>query len=56
VTRGADERVDVTEINEAFASGVTEVLYELQRTVGRYGLITMCCGFGLGTGNLLERA
>jgi acetyl-CoA C-acetyltransferase len=83
--------VDVTEINEAFASVVlawaqelgpdlakvnpnggaislghplggtgcflvTKALYELARTNGRYGLVTMCCGGGLGTGTLLERA
>ena len=87
---GIDD-VDVTEINEAFASVVlswantvgadltkvnpnggaialghplgatggflvTKALGELQRTGGRYGLITMCCGGGLGTGTLIERA
>ncbi len=34
---------------------VTKALYELQRIDGRYGLVTMCCGGGLGTGTLLER-
>jgi acetyl-CoA C-acetyltransferase len=34
---------------------VTKALYELQRTGGRYGLISMCCGGGLGTGTLIER-
>ncbi|MGE3327219.1 MAG: steroid 3-ketoacyl-CoA thiolase, partial [Acidimicrobiia bacterium] len=29
---------------------VTKALYELDRTGGRYGLISMCCGGGLGTG------
>ncbi len=29
---------------------------ELERTGGRLGLVTMCCGGGLGTGTLLERA
>jgi acetyl-CoA C-acetyltransferase len=82
--------IDVTEINEAFASVVlawaqelapdlakvnpnggaislghplggtgcflaTKALYELARANGRYGLVTMCCGGGLGTGTLLER-
>jgi acetyl-CoA C-acetyltransferase len=82
--------IDLTEINEAFASVVlawaqeldadmakvnpnggaialghplggtgcflvTKALYELERTSGRYGLVTMCCGGGLGTGTLLER-
>jgi acetyl-CoA C-acetyltransferase len=28
---------------------------ELRRTGGRYGLVTMCCGGGLGTGTLFER-
>jgi acetyl-CoA C-acetyltransferase len=81
--------VDVTEINEAFASVVlawaqeleadmdtvnpnggaislghplgatgcflvTKAVHELQRSGGRYGLVTMCCGGGLGTGTLLE--
>jgi len=82
--------IDVTEINEAFASVVlawaaelhpdlekvnpnggaialghplggtgaflvTKALHELERTNGRYGLITMCCGGGLGTGTIIER-
>jgi len=34
---------------------ITKALYELERTGGRYGLITMCCGGGLGTGTLIER-
>jgi acetyl-CoA C-acetyltransferase len=34
---------------------VTRVLHELERTGGRYALISMCCGGGLGTGTLLER-
>ncbi|MCP5179755.1 MAG: acetyl-CoA C-acyltransferase [Pseudomonadales bacterium] len=34
---------------------ITKALYELERTSGRYGLISMCCGGGLGTGTLIER-
>ena len=34
---------------------VTKALYELERTGGRYGLVSMCCGGGLGTGTLIER-
>jgi acetyl-CoA C-acetyltransferase len=34
---------------------VTKAVHELQRTGSRYGLITMCCGGGLGTGTLIER-
>jgi acetyl-CoA C-acetyltransferase len=34
---------------------VTKAIHELHRTSGRYGLVTMCCGGGLGTGTLLER-
>ena len=34
---------------------VTKAVHELQRTRGRYGLISMCCGGGLGTGTLIER-
>ncbi|WP_131737947.1 acetyl-CoA C-acyltransferase [Actinomadura roseirufa] len=34
---------------------ITKALYELERTGGRHGLITMCCGGGLGTGTILER-
>jgi len=30
-------------------------LHELERTQGRYALISMCCGGGLGTGTILER-
>ena len=35
---------------------ITKAVYELVRTNGRYGLISMCCGGGLGTGTLIERA
>ncbi|HUZ10985.1 MAG TPA: acetyl-CoA C-acyltransferase [Acidimicrobiales bacterium] len=34
---------------------LTKVLHELERTGGRYGLVTMCCGGGLGTGTIVER-
>jgi acetyl-CoA C-acetyltransferase len=34
---------------------ITTALHELERTGGRYGLISMCCGGGLGTGTILER-
>jgi acetyl-CoA C-acetyltransferase len=34
---------------------VTTALHELERIEGRYGLITMCCGGGLGTGTIIER-
>jgi acetyl-CoA C-acetyltransferase len=34
---------------------VTTALHELERTGGRYGLIAMCCGGGLGTGTIIER-
>jgi acetyl-CoA C-acetyltransferase len=34
---------------------VTTALHELERTDGTLGLVTMCCGGGLGTGTLLER-
>ncbi len=40
------------------ATGVfllTKALYELERSQGRYGLVSMCCGGGLGTGTLIER-
>ncbi|MGA2412663.1 MAG: acetyl-CoA C-acyltransferase, partial [Candidatus Binataceae bacterium] len=35
---------------------VTKALNELERTSKRTALITMCCGGGLGTGTLIERA
>ena len=35
---------------------ITKAVHELVRTDGRYGLISMCCGGGLGTGTLIERA
>ncbi len=35
---------------------LTKAVHELVRTGGRYALVTMCCGGGLGTGTLLERA
>ena len=34
---------------------LTKSLHELERTGGRYGIISMCCGGGLGTGTLIER-
>jgi acetyl-CoA C-acetyltransferase len=34
---------------------VTTALHELERTGGRYALIAMCCGGGLGTGTIIER-
>ena len=34
---------------------MTKALHELERSGGRYGLITMCCGGGLGTGTVIER-
>ena len=34
---------------------MTKCLHELERTGGRYGLETMCCGGGLGTATIIER-
>ncbi len=34
---------------------MTKALHDLERTDGSVGLITMCCGGGLGTGTLIER-
>ena len=34
---------------------LTTALHELERAQGRYALISMCCGGGLGTGTILER-
>jgi acetyl-CoA C-acetyltransferase len=34
---------------------VTTALHELERTDSTLGLITMCCGGGLGTGTIIER-
>ena len=34
---------------------MTKALHELERISGRYALVTMCCGGGLGTGTLIER-
>jgi len=35
---------------------ITKAVHELARSGGHYGLVTMCCGGGLGTATLLERA
>jgi acetyl-CoA C-acetyltransferase len=35
---------------------MTKALHELERTGGSTALITMCCGGGLGTGSIIERA
>ena len=34
---------------------IAKAAHELIRTDGEYGLVTMCCGGGLGTGTLLRR-
>jgi acetyl-CoA C-acetyltransferase len=34
----------------------TKAVHELERIGGDYALVTMCCGGGLGTGTLLQRA
>jgi acetyl-CoA C-acetyltransferase len=34
---------------------LTKCLNELERAPGRYGLVTMCVGGGMGTGTLIER-
>jgi len=34
---------------------VTTALHELERTDANLGLVTMCCGGGLGTGTIIER-
>ena len=33
----------------------TRALHELDRSQGKYALISMCCGGGLGTGTIIER-
>ena len=33
---------------------ITKAVHELVRTGGRYGIVSMCCGGGLGTGTLIE--
>lgn len=35
---------------------LTTALHEIERSQQRYGLVTMCCGGGLGTATLIERA
>jgi acetyl-CoA acetyltransferase family protein len=34
---------------------IATLLHELERSNGQYGLVTMCCGGGLGTATLIER-
>lgn len=34
---------------------ITTALHELERSSGRYALVSMCCGGGLGTATILER-
>ena len=34
---------------------LTKALHELERTDGQYGLVSMCCGGGIGTGTIIER-
>jgi acetyl-CoA acyltransferase len=35
---------------------ITTLLHEMERTDKEMGLVTMCCGGGLGTGTLIQRA
>ena len=34
---------------------LTTLLHELERSGGELGIVTMCCGGGLGTGTLIQR-
>ena len=34
---------------------ITTLLHELERRDEQFGLVTMCCGGGLGTATLVER-
>ena len=34
---------------------MTKLLYELERSQGRYGLQTMCIGHGMATATIIER-
>ncbi len=34
---------------------ITTLLHELERSDGRLGMVTMCCGGGFGTGHIIER-
>jgi acetyl-CoA acyltransferase len=34
---------------------ITSLVHELERSDKEIGLVTMCCGGGLGTGTLIER-
>ena len=34
---------------------MTKAVHELQRSDGAYGIVSMCCGGGLGTGTLLKK-
>jgi acetyl-CoA C-acetyltransferase len=34
---------------------ITKLVNELERRNGRYGVVSMCCGGGLGTGTIIER-
>ena len=34
---------------------ITTLLHELERADKEIGLVTMCCGGGLGTGTIIQR-
>jgi acetyl-CoA acyltransferase len=34
---------------------ITTLLHELERSDKEFGLVTMCCGGGIGTGTLIQR-
>ncbi|MEL0141342.1 MAG: hypothetical protein VW800_13295 [Acidimicrobiaceae bacterium] len=34
---------------------MTKAVHELQRGDGAYGIVSMCCGGGLGTGTLIKK-
>ncbi|MBL9044767.1 MAG: hypothetical protein JNM83_24360 [Myxococcales bacterium] len=48
--------IDLWELNEDFASQAIYCARELGRRGGRYGIISMCIGGGMGAAALVERA
>jgi acetyl-CoA C-acetyltransferase len=47
--------IALTPIAATGATLVIKAIYELQRTQGRYALVTMCIGGGQGIAAVLER-
>ncbi len=55
VYRDGEGRQRIHPLGSTGARLLTTLLHELERSDKEIGLVTMCCGGGLGTGTLIQR-